>query len=250
MYIIELGHDACSNNYAHCQWVQTLPSGPPSDFDQLNVTSVRFKFREEVFHVSYDEIVSCETELMRQMLQVGFTKWQNSMRQAWKDGKFNEEMQRDVNCLASFQQWDQMYGGSSHLSLLESPKGTAIEEDEEGYMTNQAGADDDNLNTYDISTPVLSRIDPTVDPFEPFSRRNSEPVMATLRETIPTPVRSESVRDLTYFNPVTPGARQSSALEICRPDGPVVFTPAANSPATQSPVGTIGGHRPNVGRCQ
>jgi hypothetical protein len=258
MYIIELGHDACGNNYVHSQWIQTLPSGPPSDFDHQNITSVRFKFKEDVFNVSYDEIVSRETELMRQMLQVGFAKWQTCMRQALEKGEFNDDMQKDVHCLASLQQWDQVYGGFSQMTLSESPKGSAVkeeeeeeeeeEEGEEGYVMSQAGTGDNNSYLYNIISPAVSRIDPTVDAFETYLRRNSEPSVNTLHETITTPVRAESVRDLKSIDPLTPSSRQSSALEIRHPDGPVIFAPKANIPANQSPIGTIGGHRGNVGR--
>lgn len=247
MYIINLGHDVCGNDYCHSQWIQTLPYGPPSDFDQQKIISVRFKFREEVFNVSYDEIVRRETDLMRQMLQIGFSKWADNMRQAWKEGKFNDEMQKDVNCLASLQQWDEMYGAIGGTSISESPKGTAVREEEE-YMTDQAGTRGDIVNIYDARTPGPPRIDPTVEPFEPSTRRKSEPAMATLHEDIKTPVRCESVRELSSFEPVSLGARESCAVEIRHPDGPLILTPAANSPAKQSPVGTIGGHRPNFGR--
>ena len=249
MYIIELGHDACGNNYAHSQWIHTLPSGPPSDFDHQNITSVRFKFKEDVFNVSYDEIVSSETELMRQMLQLGFAKWQTCMRRAWEKGEFNDDMQKDVHCLAILQQWDQVYDGFGQMTLSESPKGTAVkEEEEEGYVMSQAGAGDNNSHVYNTTSPVVSRIDPTVDAFESYLRRKSEPPVTTPHETITTPVRAESVRDLKSFDPLTPSIRQGSALEIRHPDGPVIFAPKANSPENQSPVGTIGGHRGNVGR--
>jgi hypothetical protein len=245
MYIIELGHDVCGNNYAHSQWIQTLPSGTPSDFDHQNVTSVRFKFKEDVFNVSYDEIVSRETELMRQMLQFGFAKWQASMRQAWKRGEFNDEMQKDVDCLANLQQWDQVFGGATQFILSESPKGTAIkEEEEEAYLMSQAAAADNNASYGHTTTPVLSRIDPTVDAFEPYVRRNSEPPITTPHETITIPILAEGVRDLESFDAL-PNVRQSSALEIRHPDSPIVSAPKTNSPPKQSPVGTIGGHRVN-----
>ncbi len=49
MYIIDLGHKVCGNNYMHSEWIKVLPHTPPSEDDDQNVVSVRFKFKEAVF---------------------------------------------------------------------------------------------------------------------------------------------------------------------------------------------------------
>jgi hypothetical protein len=256
MYIIELGHHICGDNYVHNEWIKVLLPSPPSTFNLGDITSVRFEFREEVLKISYDELIIRETELMRELLRVGFAKWADDMRAAWKDGKFNNDMQRDVECLAGLQQWGQMYGTLGRLSLSESPKGTP-KEGPERYLDydNAVEAHNDGMidPVYAMSTSRLSKgIDPTVDAFVPLNRRNSEPAVTQPHDDIPkensaTPSRSQSSRNLVASD-ATPRRPQSSVLEIKHPDGPVVLSTSSNNAVTQSSVGTIGGHRTSVGR--
>ena len=242
MYIIDLGHKVCGNNYMHSEWIKVLPHTPPSEYDDQNVVSVRFKFKEDVFDVSYDEIVSRETELLRQMLQVGFASWTEDMRRAWKGGRFNNDMRRDVDCLAGLQQMEQVYGIMGPLSVSQSPKGTPTAE---GYGE-YAMQNDGTLDSLDVNaTPrAFKGIDPTVDPFEPLSRRSSEPNVASSHEDVLSPVRSHSYLDISSADS-TPRQRQSSAVAIRQPDGTVVSSPLISSLAAQPP---IGGHRGSIGR--
>lgn len=256
MYIIELGHHICGNDYVHNESIKILPPSPPSAFDQDNLTSLRFEFREEVTKISYDEVISRETKLMRQLLELGFAKWADDMRTAWKDGRFNSDMQRDVGCMAGLQQWDQRYGAIGRLSLSESPKGTpnAVPERYADYDNAPDGQNDGANNSVNArSASRLSRaIDPTVDAFEPQGRRNSEPAVAHPHDDIPQedsamPSRSKSSRDLAAFD-TTLRRSQSLALEIKHPDGDVILSPSGNDTVSQSTVGPIGGHRTSVNR--
>jgi hypothetical protein len=247
MYLIQLGYEEKGDDYKHSDFIRVESPGPPSNLPgEPVITTVRFKFGDNVLDLSYQDIVSYETELLREMLEVGFEKWSDDISVEWQKGAFSDEMENDFNCLASLQQLD-LYHGFGQMTLLESGNCTVVGEEEERDTTIRTRAGDDDPDVYRASNTMPSRIDPTVEPFQPNVRRNSEPSMTTPHETIITPVRAESVRNSTPAS-VSPNFRQNSALGVSHPDEPVVFAPVARIAERQSPIGTIGGHRAGVRR--
>lgn len=248
IYLITLGYHESDGDYIHSDIIEAEVAGPPVNPGERAISAVKFKFTDDVLDLSYVEIVGYEVDLARQMLHVGFEKWQNIIRVAWREGKFGEHMQNDVSSLATLQQMFQLCPGFGQMTLSESPEGTVVgEEEEEERMTTRNRAGDDDPNFYRASNTTIARIDPTVAPFEPYARRNSEPSMVIPHEDITTPVRAESDRDLTSGS-VSPGIREHPTLGIHYPDEPTVFTPVASRSARTSPFGPIGGQRADTRR--
>lgn len=247
MYLIQLGYEEKGDDYKHSDFIRVEPPGPPSNLPgEPVITTVRFKFGDNVLDLSYQDIVSYETELLREMLEAGFAKWEKDMCVLWQQGAFSENMENGFNCLANLQQLD-LNHGFGQMTILESGNGSVVGEEEERDATIRTRAGDDDPDVYRASNTMPSRIDPTVEPFQPNVRRNSEPSMTIPHETIITPVRAESVRNSTPAS-VSPNVRQNSALGFSHPDEPAVFGPVARIAERQSPIGTIGGQRASVRR--